>query len=160
MKGLVRGPLLVGGLGPVPPVPPLKSGPGSRKCVWLANANFNASLYLLFAPLHFVDRLVRLQTPLLAVWCQKSQLLFVLAVFRFSLSANPAFGRQSFKLSISLILCYMYMYMARSFFSQYQPRNWLGSVSPILCLVGRLNLNSINQSTMFLLTILRVLTFF
>ena len=28
MKGLVGGPLLVGGLGPGPPGPPLKSGPG------------------------------------------------------------------------------------------------------------------------------------
>jgi len=28
MKGLVGGPLLVGGLGPGPPAPPLKSGPG------------------------------------------------------------------------------------------------------------------------------------
>jgi len=27
MKGLVGGPLLVGGLGPGPPGPPLKSGP-------------------------------------------------------------------------------------------------------------------------------------
>jgi len=29
MKGLVGGPLLVGGLGPGPPDPPLKSGPAS-----------------------------------------------------------------------------------------------------------------------------------
>ena len=29
MKGLVGGPLLVGGLGPGPPAPPLKSGPGA-----------------------------------------------------------------------------------------------------------------------------------
>jgi len=30
MKGLVGGPLLVGGLGPGPPAPPLKSGPAGQ----------------------------------------------------------------------------------------------------------------------------------
>ena len=32
MKGLVGGPLLVGGLGPGPPGPALKSGPGLCRC--------------------------------------------------------------------------------------------------------------------------------
>jgi len=31
MNGLVGGPLLVGGLGPGPPGPPLKSGPEKKK---------------------------------------------------------------------------------------------------------------------------------